>query len=530
MLETLKDITAPLALCRAALSAPLRADTQFARHSRAWAATYCETLSQLIGWHKTYTGTDKPLIDELVLVLCGEYLNQLAGGIIMSQTEIARPADMSFADDSLFYEALATPAIKTLRREGNTPTRRQKIAALLKPRPLAEADCGLDETHTLIRDQFRKFSQMRIAPKAHQWHLQDQLIPLAIIEEMGALGVFGLTMPEAYGGTDLGKQAMCVVSEELSRGYIGVGSLGTRTDIAAELILQNGTQAQKQNLLPAIAAGTLIPTAVFTEPDIGSDLAHLTTRAEKVAGGYRIYGAKTWITHASRADIMTLLVRTDPTQSDHNGLSMLLAEKPRGIEADPFPAEGMTGSEIAVLGYRGMREYALAFDGFFVPQTALLGGVEGQGFRQLMKTFESARIQTAARAIGVAQAACDAAFTYAKERQQFAQDIYDFDRVGGKIVMMVAEILGLRRLTYHAAQLKESGTRCDLQAGMAKLLAARVAWATADNAVQIHGGNGFALDYPISRILCDARILSIFEGAAEIQADVISRRLLETQQ
>jgi (2S)-methylsuccinyl-CoA dehydrogenase len=320
---------------------------------------------------------------------------------------------------------------------------------------------------------------------------------------------------------------MCVVSEELSRGWIGVGSLGTRSEIAAELILANGTTAQKQKWLPKIAAGEVLPTAVFTEPNTGSDLAALKTRAVRDGDTYRVYGAKTWITHPVRADLMTLLVRTDPKEAGYRGLSMLLAEKPRGTDADPFPAPGMSGSEIEVLGYRGMKEFEIGFDGFEVPVENLLGGAEGQGFKQLMQTFESARIQTAARAIGVAQSAMELALRYSRERTQFGKPILSFPRVADKIALMAAEIMIARQLTYHAAREKDGGRRCDLEAGMAKLLAARVAWSAADNAVQIHGGNGFALEYPVSRVLCDARILSIFEGAAEIQAQVIARRLLD---
>jgi (2S)-methylsuccinyl-CoA dehydrogenase len=226
---------------------------------------------------------------------------------------------------------------------------------------------------------------------------------------------------------------------------------------------------------------------------------------------------------------MTLLVRTDPNEPGHKGLSILLAEKPRGTDEEPFPVDGLTGGEIEVLGYRGMKEYELAFDGFAVPARNLLGGVEGQGFKQLMQTFESARIQTAARALGVAQSALDLGLRYAQERVQFGKPLIVFPRVADKLAMMAAEIHLARQLTYFAARAKDEGKRCDLEAGMAKLLAARVAWAAADNSLQIHGGNGFALEYAISRVLCDARILSIFEGAAEIQAQVIARRLLEQQ-
>jgi (2S)-methylsuccinyl-CoA dehydrogenase len=309
-----------------------------------------------------------------------------------------------------------------------------------------------------------------------------------------------------------------------------VGSLGTRSEIAAELILGGGTQEQKERFLPAIASGEILPTAVFTEPNTGSDLASLRTRAALDGEVWRVSGNKTWITHPVRADLMTMLVRTKADEPGHRGLSILLAEKPRGTDAEPFPVEGLTGGEIEVLGYRGMKEYELAFDGFAVPAGNLLGGVEGQGFKQLMQTFEAARIQTAARAVGVAQSAMDLALRYAEDRVQFGKPLVAYPRVADKIAMMAAEIHLARQLTYFAGRAKDEGRRCDLEAGMAKLLAARVAWAAADNALQIHGGNGFALEYPISRVLCDARILSIFEGAAEIQAQVIARRLIEAQE
>jgi (2S)-methylsuccinyl-CoA dehydrogenase len=530
LLALLPQAADDLASLRAALRTPVPealANSQFARHGRAWAATYVETLLQLAAYAHDMEQENRlgGLETDLTLVVFGEYLQQLAGGLPMSQGEIVRPADIGFGDGLPGFD---TPAIGQLMAHANTAARRQDIAAVILASGSPEADAGLDETHTMIRNQFRRFADEKVLPFAHDWHLKDQLIPLEVISQLADLGVFGLTVPEEFGGMGLGKQAMCVVSEELSRGYIGVGSLGTRTDIAAELILQNGTDAQKQKYLPAIAGGSMLPTAVFTEPNTGSDLASLSTRAVKTETGYDIIGAKTWITHGARADVMTLLARTDPNNKGHGGLSMFLAEKPRGTQDNDFPADGMQGSEIDVLGYRGMKEYDIAFDGFGVPSSAVLGEAEGSGFKQLMKTFESARIQTAARAIGVAQSAVDLAFKYAQERGQFGKPIFEFERVSGKIVMMVAEILAARQLTYFAAKRKEDGQRCDLEAGMAKLLAARVAWAAADNGLQIHGGNGFALEYPISRVLCDARILNIFEGAAEIQADIIARRLTDT--
>jgi (2S)-methylsuccinyl-CoA dehydrogenase len=511
-------------------NAALEAD-QAAAHALAWMATYAEALRRLAAWARALEADGRlGETERLILQIgTGEYLAQLAGGIPMSQNEIARPHDLDLGEPEL--AAFRTPEVAALVAGGNTDAARARLVALMQDAIGAPCfgDAGLDEDDAMIRDQFRRFTDDRVVPFAHAWHLEDALIPLEIVEEMGALGVFGLTIPEEYGGSGLPKTAMCVVSEELSRGYIGVGSLGTRSEIAAELILGAGTEEQKRTWLPKIATAEVLPTAVFTEPNTGSDLGSLRTRATRDGDGYLVTGNKTWITHAARTDLMTMLVRTDPATTDHTGLSMLLARKPRGTDADPFPAPGMTGGEIAVLGYRGMKEYELGFDGFRVPASGLLGGVEGQGFKQLMRTFESARIQTAARAIGVAQCALDLGLRYARERRQFGKPLIAFPRVSGKLAMMAVEIMIARQLTYFAAREKDQGRRCDLEAGMAKLLAARIAWSSADNALQIHGGNGFALEYPISRVLCDARILSIFEGAAEIQAQVIARRLLEAK-
>ena len=501
---------------------------QRATHGLAWLATYVEAVRQLAAYAERMTRDNKlgEIEELLVRIGLGEFLAQVVGGISMSQGEVVRPADLGLSAAQV--AARINPAMDELIASGNTAERRARLIALMRQSHHATIGaCGLDETLESIREEMRKFADSEVIGDAHGWHCTNSYIPLEIIGQMSELGVFGLTIPEGFGGMGLGKESMCVVSEELSRGYIGVGSLGTRSEIAAELILGGGTDEQKQKWLPKIASGEVLPTAVFTEPNTGSDLASLKTRAVREGDVYKVYGNKTWITHPVRADLMTLLVRTNPKEPGHRGLSMLLAEKPRGDDANPFPAPGMTGTEIEVLGYRGMKEYEIAFDGFEVKAENLLGGVEGQGFKQLMQTFESARIQTAARAIGVAQAAMEQAVDYAQNRNQFGRPIIEFPRVADKIAMMAAEIMIARQLTYYAAREKDSGRRCDLEAGMAKLLAARVAWAAADNAVQIHGGNGFALEFPASRILCDARILNIFEGAAEIQAQVIARRLLD---
>ena len=501
---------------------------QRAAHGLAWLATYVEALRQMhaLAERLTNAGQFSETEELLVRIGCGEYLAQIAGGIPMSQGEIVRLSDLGLSAAAVAARIDST--IEQLIAEGNTARHRARLVELMRGgRRATVGACGLDDTLESVRDEMRKFADDRVVPYAHDWHRRNSYIPLDVIGQMSELGVFSLTIPEEYGGMGLGKESMCVVSEELSRGYIGVGSLGTRSEIAAELIFGSGTEEQKRKWLPKIASGEVLPTAVFTEPNTGSDLASLKTRAVREGDTYKVFGNKTWITHPVRADLMTLLVRTNPAEKGYRGLSMLLAEKPRGSDADPFPAAGMSGTEIEVLGYRGMKEYEIAFDGFEVKAENLLGGTEGQGFKQLMATFESARIQTAARSIGVAQSALEHALGYAQSRVQFAAPIADFPRVADKLAMMAAEIMIARQLTYYAARQKDSGRRCDLEAGMAKLLAARVAWAAADNAVQVHGGNGFALEFPISRILCDARILSIFEGAAEIQAHVIARRLLD---
>jgi (2S)-methylsuccinyl-CoA dehydrogenase len=501
---------------------------QTAAHGLGWLATYVEALRQMLGWAERLDDAGRlGELETLILQAAyGEYLAQIAGGIPMSQGEIVRPNDLGVDDTAL--HAFYTADVSKLLKEAHTAEVRDRIARLV-----AEAadsghfgDTGLGEDEAMIRDQFRRFAEDRVTPHAHEWHLKDEFIPLEVISGLAEMGVFGLTVPEERGGLGMNKTAMCLVTEELSRAYIGVGSLGTRTEIAAELVMSGGTEAQKDHWLPRIASGDIIPTAVFTEPGTGSDLGSLRTRAQRDGDTYRVTGNKTWITHAARADLMTLLARTNPDEKGYRGLSMFLAEKPRGTDDDPFPAPGMKGGEIPVLGYRGMKEYEIGFDGFEVPAANLLGEEEGQGFKQLMATFESARIQTAARATGVAQNAMELGLTYARERQQFGRAIYEFPRVGHKLAWMAVEIMIARQLTWFAAREKDQGRRCDLEAGMAKLLAARVAWAAADNAVQIHGGNGYAMEYPVSRVLCDARILNVFEGAAEIQAHVIARRLL----
>ena len=529
LLETALSTVRALVSREGRVSTDLIDENQTVAHGLSWLATYVESLKQLHKWAENIDlegrfGETEQLILQIAF---GEYLSQIQGGISMSQTEVFRLSDLGVTHEAL--NAFADPAVRNLIANGNTQKTRIRLVELMQENSaeVIVGFSGLDDELEMIREQFRRYSIDRIEPVAHEWHLKDELIPMEIIEELAELGVFGLTIPEKYDGLAMSKASMAVVSEELSRGYIGVGSLGTRSEIAAELILCGGTEEQKARWLPKIASAEILPTAVFTEPNTGSDLGALRTRAVKDGENYFVTGNKTWITHASRTHVMTLLARTDPDTSDHRGLSMLLAEKSPGTDEHPFPDEGITGGEIEVLGYRGMKEYELGFDNFRVNSENLLGREEGNGFKQLMQTFESARIQTAARAVGVAQSALDISMEYAKDRKQFGKSLIEFPRVANKLAMMAVEIMVARQLTYFSAYEKDNDRRCDLEAGMAKLLGARVAWSAADNGLQIHGGNGFALEYKISRILCDARILNIFEGAAEIQAQVIARRLLQ---
>src|SRR6056297_737906 len=499
VLERAKTSVADLVTVDGRVSGAAIEAHQTAAHGLAWLATYVESLRQMQNWatrlqEQGQFGEVEQLIHQIAF---GEYLWQIYGGIQMNQGEVVRLQDLGLSQDDM--RALMEPAVMRLTQSGNSQAARTRLVELMQERAaeITVGRSGLDDELEMIREQFRRFAVEKVEPFAHGWHLKDELIPMEIIEELAEMGIFGLTIPEEFGGLGLSKASMCVVSEELSRGYIGVGSLGTRSEIAAELILAGGTQEQKEKWLPRLASAETLPTAVFTEPNTGSDLGALRTRAVRDDNGdWKVTGNKTWITHAARTD-------------EH-----------------PFPTPGMTGGEIEVLGYRGMKEYELGFDNFHVKGENLLGGEEGKGFKQLMETFESARIQTAARAIGVAQSALDIGMQYAQDRKQFGKALIEFPRVSGKLAMMAVEIMVARQLTYFSAWEKDNGHRCDLEAGMAKLLGARVAWAAADNGLQIHGGNGFAMEYAISRVLCDARILNIFEGAAEIQAQVIARRLL----
>ena len=494
-------------------------------HGFAWFDTYRIGLRETLNWFIRLNDDDKSSeIDAAVTLFAfAEYLTQMRNGIMMSQSEMIRPFELHL--DETDFEFMNDESVKDLIDIGLSDKIKTVIVDSLDKD--IHPSLGLnDETLDMIQDQFKKFTEEEILPHANEWHLKDALIPDDVLKKMAELGVFSIAIPENYGGLGMGKVAMCVVTEELSRGFLAAGSLGTRAEIAGELIRLGGTEEQKKKYLPEIASGNILTTAVFTEPNTGSDLGSLSTRAQSQGDDYIINGNKTWITHGARSDLMTVLARTDMNQKGYKGLSMFLVEKPRGNCENPFPMKGMSGSEIEVLGYRGMKEYEIALEDIKVSKKNLLGEQEGNGFKQLMETFESARIQTAARAVGVAQNALELALQYAKDRSQFGKQILKFPRIFNKLAWMAMETTVARQITLFSAREKDNDIRCDIEAGMAKLLAARVAWSNADSALQIHGGNGYALEYPISRVLCDARILNIFEGAAEIQAQIVVKGLL----
>jgi alkylation response protein AidB-like acyl-CoA dehydrogenase len=382
----------------------------------------------------------------------------------------------------------------------------------------------LKEEHLAIRDSVREFVEREVAPIADELDNAEKEIPMPVIGKMAELGYFGLIFPPEYGGMGLDSLSMAIVTEELSRGWLSVGSVMTRMIITGTLIMANGTEAQKKKFLPKIASGELLTAAAFTEPDVGSDTASMKLRAVKEGDQYKLYGEKTWCTFANRAHVLTVLARTNPeVQPPHKGLSILLVEKAPG---DGFHPPELAGGAIPTIGYKGMKSYSLGFDGFACPRENLLGGEEGRGFYQLMATYEYARIQTAARAVGTAQAAYEAALKYAQERVQFGHPIADFQVIRHKLAHAAVEIEAARQLTYYACEKKDSGARSDLEAGMAKVFAAEMAERVTSEMMQIFGGYGYSREYPAQRFWRDARVFRIFEGTSEIQYEVIAKRLL----
>lgn len=383
----------------------------------------------------------------------------------------------------------------------------------------------LTEEHEEIRKAVRKFTEEEVVPIAQELDRNNEEIPQDIIRKMAELGYFGLIFPPEYDGIGLDYIAMAIVAEELSRGWLSVGSVMTRSIITGTLLLTHGTEQQKNKYLPGIARGETMTAAAFTEPDSGSDTGEMKLRARKTKGGYILHGEKTWCTFANRAHILTVLARTDPDVSKrHKGLSMFLVEKEAGEKIDH---PNISGQPIPTIGYHGMRSYTLSFDECFVPEENMIGTEENKGFYQLMSTYESARIQTAARAVGVGQAAFEAALKYSRERIQFGQPICNFQAIRLKLSEMASKLEAARQLVYYACSMKDTHKRCDLEAGMAKVVAAEMVEYVTREGMQIFGGYGYSKEYPAERFWRDGRVISLFEGTTEIQHEVIARRLIE---
>jgi len=418
------------------------------------------------------------------------------------------------------------------------------ISAYRSPKFLSEL-CGeqgprhLDEDLEMVQDTFRRFAENEIRPAAEEVHRENSDIPEPIIGGLAELGAFGLSVPESYGGFATGGEgeylAMVIATEELSRGSLGVGgSLITRPEILTRALVKGGTEEQKKEWLPRMASGEVMVAVAATEPDYGSDVAGFKTTATPDGDGWRITGVKTWCTFAARAELLMLLARTDPDRSKaHKGLSLFVVPKERGagegFELTQDEGGRMEGRAIDTIGYRGMHSYEVALDNWYVPGDCLIGGQEGLGggFYLQMEGFENGRLQTAARALGLMQAAYEAAYDYALNRSVFGRQLIDYQLTRAKLARMAVLIQANRQFAYQVARLMAKGEG-SMEASMIKAYACRAAEWVSREAMQIHGGMGYAEEFPVSRYFVDARVLSIFEGADEVLAlKVIARRLLE---
>ncbi len=385
---------------------------------------------------------------------------------------------------------------------------------------------GLGSEHRMLRDTFRAFADRKVAPLAERMHREDLLIPDELIREAAALGCFGLSIPAEHGGAEERPDnlGMVVVTEELSRGALIVGSLITRPEILAKALLKGGTGEQLARWLPTMASGERMVAVAITEPDVGSDVAAIQTTATPAPGGWRINGTKVWCTFAGRSELIGLLARTEPDRSlGHRGLGMFVVEKPafRGHEFEHRPSGGgrLAGRAIATLGYRGMHSFELIFEDYFLPAGNLVGGEagRGQGFYLQMEGFSYGRLQTAARALGVMQSAFEHGRAYAESRRVFGKALRDFPLTREKLAQMAACVQASRQATYAAARLLDTGEG-QMEASLVKLFACHHAeWITRE-AMQLHGGMGYAEEFAVSRLFADARVLSIFEGAEEVLA------------
>ena len=414
----------------------------------------------------------------------------------------------------------------------------EQLAAFCIETGNSRLETGLDESYEQVRSNFQRFAEADVAPLAEAIHRQDQDVPDTLIETAANLGCFGTCIPERFGGLQPDEKpdsmSMIIVTEELSRGSLGAaGSLITRPEIAARALLAGGTQEQQQTWLPMLASGEKLCAISITEPDTGSDVAAVSLRASACEGGWLLNGSKTWCTFAGRSELVLVLARTGQDPKGHRGLSLFLVEKPtfKGHEFSHSQPQGgvFSGKAIATLGYRGMHSYTLFFDDYFVPTEGLLGGAEGQGkgFYYTMAGFAGGRLQTAARATGLMQAAFDEALQYTAQRRVFNHTLGDYQLTRLKLSRMLATITACRQFSYAVARLMDAG-KGQMEASLVKLFACRAAeWVTRE-AMQLHGGMGYAEETAVSRYFVDARVLSIFEGTEEVLAiRVIAKEMME---
>ncbi|MFD5247773.1 acyl-CoA dehydrogenase family protein [Amycolatopsis sp. NPDC058340] len=376
----------------------------------------------------------------------------------------------------------------------------------------------MTEEETEIVALVAEFVDREVRPVARELD-HANTYPGELIEKMKAMGVFGLAVPEPWGETQVSAQCYASVTEELARGWMSLaGAMGGHT-VVAKLLATYGTQEQKDTYLPRMATGEIRATMALTEPGGGSDLQALRTTARREGDEYVINGSKTWITNARRSRLVALLCKTDPAaEPAHKGISVLLVEKGPGFEVS---------RDLPKLGYKGVESCELSFDDFRAPATALLGGVEGRGFAQMMRGLEIGRIQVAARALGVGRAALEDSLRYAQERESFGKPIWRHQSVGNHLADMATKLEAARQLVHHAARRYDSGERADLEAGMAKLFASEAAMEIALDAVRIHGGYGYSTEYDVERYFRDAPLMIVGEGTNEIQRGVIARQLIE---
>jgi alkylation response protein AidB-like acyl-CoA dehydrogenase len=377
----------------------------------------------------------------------------------------------------------------------------------------------LTDEHRMIRDETREFVKNEVLPEANERDPKNERMSDELIEKLGEMGYFGLKTPEKYGGLAMDNLAYAVVTEELARGWMSVASI-----IARGQNLAGASERQKEEYVPDMAEGKRIQATSISEPGAGSDVASMTTTAEKVGDEYEISGQKTWATYAKGSDFIVVYAKTDPeARPKHRGISSFIVDKTPG----EFDVDGLTGNKLNTIGYHGWYSWELNFDNVRVPEDKLVGEEEGQGFYHIMEFFEPARVHTAARAIGLARGALEDSLSYAQDREQFGQPIGEFQAIRFKLATMATKIEAARQLTHYVAKQVDQDKRTDMEACMAKYYASEVAEEVTSEGIQVHGGNGYTTDYPLERYWRDARLTKIFEGTSEIQQRVIADHLFD---